>query len=424
VSISRIHISNFKSFGQGVEVDLHRLNVLIGVNASGKSNFVEAFDFLRDLAKDGLESAISYSSGGIDYLKNLRSQPKDPIELEVTAELKYKGKSGRTVGAFNGSRGAIEIDVSETRYKFVLWPTSDKAVEETITHRAKVTFIPAKGDGSSAEPVAVLDGEIQISSSNGILRYSPLFIRVSAEAEIATPDVFNPFFMGGEIEPKDLLIQNRLNFFGQHFLDDIGIYDFDPNLPRDARWGPGSAELERDGENLAIVMKAILDDPEKKRKLLNLMGYILPSVSEMRTEQHSDGSVLPAFSETYNPEAPLPATIMSDGTISVTDLIVALYFTENSLVVIEEPDRSIHPSLISAVMSLIREVSEKKQVIITTHNPELLRHVEAIGDILLVSRDHQGDSQISRPAQKDEIKAFLSEELGIAELFVSNLLGA
>jgi AAA15 family ATPase/GTPase len=100
VSISRIHISNFKSFGQGVEVDLHRLNVLIGVNASGKSNFVEAFDFLRDLAKDGLESAISYSSGGIDYLKNLRSQPKDPIELEVTAELKYKGKSGRTVGAF------------------------------------------------------------------------------------------------------------------------------------------------------------------------------------------------------------------------------------------------------------------------------------------------------------------------------------
>ena len=75
-------------------------------------------------------------------------------------------------------------------------------------------------------------------------------------------------------------------------------------------------------------------------------------------------------------------------------------------------------------MSLIREVSEKKQVIITTHNPELLRHVEAIGDILLVSRDHQGDSEISRLAQKDEIKAFLSEELGIAELFVSNLLGA
>lgn len=53
MSIKRIRATNFKSFDE-LDVDLARLNVLIGPNASGKSNFVEIFEFLRDIAKSGL----------------------------------------------------------------------------------------------------------------------------------------------------------------------------------------------------------------------------------------------------------------------------------------------------------------------------------------------------------------------------------
>jgi energy-coupling factor transporter ATP-binding protein EcfA2 len=423
MSITRVRISNFKSFGKDVDVGLGPLNVLVGPNGSGKSNFVAVFSFLKDLAKEGLESAISYTAGGIDYLKNLRSEPHDPLRLEVTSDLGYHGKSLRVPGA--GPIETIEIEISGTNYNFTLWSSrgkgsSDISVHEMITHGAKVTVIPAGDPGGKN---VVLDENIRISKMDEVTSYAPFSITISPGLKILTEQIFKPFFVANESKSDELLIQSRLNFFGQHFLDDAGIYDFDPNLPRDAVGGPGGSELESDGENLAIALKSILEDPEKKRKFLNLMSFVLPFVTEMTTALHSDGSVLLRFAEGYRPEAALPATVMSDGTINVTALLVALYFMDNPLAIIEEPDRGIHPSLASAVMIIIKEVSQQKQLIITTHSPELLKHV-SLEDILLISRDKSGDSTISKPGEKEGIRKFLSDELGIADLFVSNLLGA
>ena len=67
--ISEIRISNYKSF-KDIKLELKRFNVLIGANASGKSNLVSVFSFLRDLAKHGLKDAISMH-GGNEYIKNL-----------------------------------------------------------------------------------------------------------------------------------------------------------------------------------------------------------------------------------------------------------------------------------------------------------------------------------------------------------------
>lgn len=67
-TISKIRVSNFRSFGD-LEVELGNFNVVIGANASGKSNFVQIFRFLRDVAIYGLEDAISLQ-GGAEYLCN------------------------------------------------------------------------------------------------------------------------------------------------------------------------------------------------------------------------------------------------------------------------------------------------------------------------------------------------------------------
>jgi predicted ATPase len=62
MGIDKIKVSNFKSFNN-LEVDLNNFNVLIGSNASGKSNFIKIFEFLRDISKYGLDNAISMQGG-------------------------------------------------------------------------------------------------------------------------------------------------------------------------------------------------------------------------------------------------------------------------------------------------------------------------------------------------------------------------
>ncbi len=69
----------------------------------------------------------------------------------------------------------------------------------------------------------------------------------------------------------------------------------------------------------------------------------------------------------------------------------------------------------------MKEVSEGKQIIITTHNPEIIKHA-GLENIYLVSRNNQGFSTISKPSEKEEIKIFLENEMGIEELYVRNLL--
>jgi predicted ATPase len=127
------------------------------------------------------------------------------------------------------------------------------------------------------------------------------------------------------------------------------------------------------------------------------------------------------MSEIYAEDTYFPASLLSDGTINIIALIVALYFEDMPFIIIEEPERNIHPHLISRVINMLKDVSPKKQIIITTHNPQIVKYAD-LEDLLLISRNDKGYSEISKPAENEEIKAFLEEELGIEELYVSNLL--
>ncbi len=75
--ISKIRLSNFKNF-EDVEVDLSDMNVIVGANASGKSNFIEALQFVKDIKDFGIENAISLH-GGIEYLQNIQLKKKTTV---------------------------------------------------------------------------------------------------------------------------------------------------------------------------------------------------------------------------------------------------------------------------------------------------------------------------------------------------------
>ena len=81
MSLENIKVQNFKSF-KNLDVSLDEFNVIIGANASGKSNFAQAFSFLRDIVTHGLDSAISLQ-GGLKYLRSFAS-PDAPVTYEIT----------------------------------------------------------------------------------------------------------------------------------------------------------------------------------------------------------------------------------------------------------------------------------------------------------------------------------------------------
>ena len=121
--------------------------------------------------------------------------------------------------------------------------------------------------------------------------------------------------------------------------------------------------------------------------------------------------------------------LLSDGTISIISIIVALYYQKHSIIFIEEPEHGIHPSLIDDLISMIYDVAESfnKQIIITTHSPEILRvnGKDRIENLLLIEKKDYY-SQIDMPGDNSKklVKAFLKNGLGIDTLFIQNLLDA
>ncbi|MBC8521401.1 MAG: AAA family ATPase, partial [Methanomicrobia archaeon] len=80
MQIKTIKVSNFKSFEE-VNVDLGGFNVLIGANASGKSNFINVLQFLKDIAENGLDNAISMQ--GADYIQNINIGASKNLSVEL-----------------------------------------------------------------------------------------------------------------------------------------------------------------------------------------------------------------------------------------------------------------------------------------------------------------------------------------------------
>ncbi len=181
--------------------------------------------------------------------------------------------------------------------------------------------------------------------------------------------------------------------------------------------------MERNGENLAIVIRNILSNKEKSRQFANIVSDILPFIKELDVEKFYDKSLLFKVRESFNANMDIPSSLLSDGTISITAILIALFFEDKDLAIFEEPEHGIHPALIAKLMQLFYQASEKKQVIITTHNPEILKHTR-LDDLILVSRNDDGFATIGKPAEKEMVKAFLENELGIDQLFIQNLLDA
>ncbi|MEE9283542.1 MAG: AAA family ATPase [Nitrososphaerales archaeon] len=413
--IVQLSVSNFKSFKK-LELNLDPFSVFVGPNASGKSNLVSIFRFLKDVSDSGLENAISMH-GGVEYVRNIQLGNSKNLSLSVDVDL-GANPSRFFVGSKEGGKAHVGAVVTRFVYEFEIQfmkASKYKVAEERLTLWSQFIELTER-EGHLTEAGEIAEGQFSAMRKGDKTEFQlPKEIEDLVERPLHLEKTF-----GKEASSAELSFPHEFGHLILMAFDDVSIYDFDLKLSKKAIPITGKTDLEPDGSNLAISLNRILSSKPDRDKFLNLIRDLLPFVERVSVEKLIDRSLILSFGETYHSKF-VPATLISDGTVNVVALIVALYFEEKSVIAIEEPDRRAHPGLIRRIVEMLREASQKTQVIITTHNPEMVKRA-GLDALYFVYRDSDGFSRVSRPSQAEEVKTFLENRIGLDDLHIDGLL--
>lgn len=409
MKISNIEIKNFKSF-KDISVDLNKFNVVIGESASGKTNFIESFKFLKDICDD-YEKGIRRHGKGL--LQNINLKSESPTCIKVIFKEDNHSLGIKIPNKFNNNENN-RICYNLIEYELNLDFKSD---DEIIKESVKLNYL-IKDDNANE----VYQNALFLINNNG-------HVEVNFENE---EYIDEEFFVPGALlnivnnnfnEEKGLLINSPLSSVPIPWSNHIKLFEFYNLDPKFSKMSTpsGNDVLSEYGDNLPYFLEKILNNQSEKNEFMNLVSDLLPHIEDINVFDLNNTGKMFKVLENYN-EDEIISPFVSDGTANIIALISTLYFGKGNTIFIEEPERHIHPSLFISLVSMMKEVSSKnKQIILTTHNPELLNYCD-IEDICLISRDNDGFSIIKKPSDNEIVKKFM-EDLSIGEIFVDGYWG-
>lgn len=406
--IKRIKIHNFKNF-KDIDVELNRFNVIIGQNASGKSNFKQIFSFLKDIVTKGLENAIAIQ-GGSEYIRNFGFN-----DMTLKMEIHFNSDLPNEILRVHprGDYGII-LTTKNIVYNFSL--LFNKNLSYKITED-KLTIIGSFEDESQGKKI--ISGKIIFSKHGKEIKRKYTFPPIAGSILQRQYEIFE----FSPLTDKQLLLEAKLFGFmvknWYRFLSNMVIHNFNPELLKSSSYPRSGSELNYNGSNLSFILSQLKKDSKKSEALQHYVRDLLTFFKSIFIERTTDGSLRFNLKEIYSSRK-LPAIYVSDGTVNVLALIITLFLQNNKLTVIEEPERNLHPGILSSLMQLMDEASHENQVIITTHNPILLDYVN-LENILIVTRKTEGDSIIITPKNHDEVKKF-KDIMSMKHLMTQNLL--
>ena len=422
MKITKIHVKNYKSF-KDETIEFDTLNILIGANASGKSNTISLFRFINQIIEYGIENAISLS-GGIEYVLNTNIGKKEPLSLSFSYDCLEKNWK-KSLGGKNNN-----IVLAGYDYSFEITPHK-RGSGFTITKDSivfKYCQIINDNNDSSIEIDKQKCYYEEYKRTNRKIVGTTVNKTDYVESQKNKDNINSSFivdYLNNARTKKNELLLHFISLFLPlhfHYNDElVRIYDFDPKLMKKSASLTSISRLEEDGSNLANILQGLLKNNQNKNKLINYLNDSLPFVKSISTERNFDKSVSYKIKESYSKKE-LYANFLSDGTVSMLAIIIALNF-ERSLgtIILEEPERNLHPALMSRVIEMAKETSSKRQIIITTHTPELIKYADE-DSILFASRCSEGYTCIKKPINDEEVKTFLQNEIGIDKLFAQNMI--
>lgn len=198
-------------------------------------------------------------------------------------------------------------------------------------------------------------------------------------------------------------------------LSRMGFYNLNPDRIRDLQAPDAAALLRRDGSNLASILANLTRKaPERKERIEEYLSRVVPGVKGVEVKAMGSKETIEFRQRVKGSEYSwrFDAASMSDGTLRALGVLVSLFQFSNGdgpvvrLVGIEEPETALHPAAAGLLLDSLLEASEKIQVIVTSHSPDLLDSKELPADAIFAVVGSEGESQIARVNQagRDALK--------------------
>ena len=376
--LGRLVFQRFRSL-PSEQVTFDNPTFVAGQNGSGKSNFADALAFLAEAMTSPLQAVLE-RRGGLSAVAHRSSARGRPSNLGLAVELMNPDESTAAARYGFELRARRGYGFQVAREKCTVWKLDGS--REWFYRSPRYH----RGWDSSATSL------------------KPALERNA----LALP------LVGGDARFQAIV----------RFLSGMWTYRIEPTTLRAMQDPDGGVRLHSDGSNAASVLREIQrqskGDWERIRELLD---RVVPGTLGVRPKKHGNKLTL-EFTQDWGKSEPVKfeAFSMSDGTLRVLGLLTAIFQRPApSLLVIEEPEATMHPGALGSILDVLRHAARFMQVVVTTHSPEILDAKWIEDRHLRIASWNKGATRISPVS--DAAQTALSEHLmGAGELLRSNAL--
>ncbi len=351
--LRRVRIRGYKSIAF-CDVTLEPLTVLVGRNASGKSNFLDALAFLGDCAKLGVAQAIQ-RRGNMQSLL-CRSGEPNALTFEIESRFAAGANSYEQEAHYRLTIPAIRMDGVLTHGEPEEWVT----IKEPSTGWQGGLSCR----GPAPKDVLVYTGSMELGTH-------PTPTDTASWKVASGQLLFNYLGQSPYVEWVDSL--RRMNF-----------YNFSPEAMRPLqRPNPGQM-LDHHGQNLARVLAGTRQhDNWAFQRIGRYLSAVVPGIERFDIVPYGEYETVHFWlaCNGSDKKQDFDASSMSDGTLRVLASLTAAFQNAlpwgcPSVVGIEEPETALHPGAMRALVAAMDEASLRTQILLTSHSPDLLDAAE------------------------------------------------
>lgn len=389
--LQNVKLQNFLSYGSNSQtIELKPLNVLIGTNASGKSNLIEAFSLLKSTPQD---LSIPIIKGG--GLEQWLWKGKEQLSIA----------SMETIINYEDRENHEKHIPLKYRLSFTMVGQKLEIIDEVIENESKIN--------EDQEDVHFYyryqNGKPALNYKN-ILEENDNFSKNTRDIKRQLKREDINFEQSILSQKKDSILFPELTYLGNKFSQfkiyqewNVGRYT-PPRKPQPTDL-PNNFLLE-DASNLALVINN-LEYRGLKPRLLKELQKFYPKVEDIYVI--FNGNTAQIFIKEKDLTAPISAYHLSDGTLRYLCLLsILLHPSPPPLICIEEPEICLHPDIIPNIAELLIEASQKTQLIITTHSDALVSGLSEIPESILVCERNEEGTYLKRLESK-KLKQWLED---------------
>ncbi len=374
--IKQIQLQNFLSF-RNLTIELNPgLEIMVGINGAGKSNFFRAIDLLRQgVSKKQLKEFVIDRMGGLDNLL-FKERNANPAIESTTLRFVFDGIT------VSESEPELTDDLIYTITLKRLPASSNYYVTEKVESSRGLLYLEFNsGSGELRE------GKSENNGDSNLIKYTGF---VSPQ-ELALSQVFD-----SNRYPELSALRNAIN--------EIEVYHYFDTTPASLIRKPALPTSEKrllpTGANLPQILNTMkINNRSNFNRVVEFLKEINPHFTEI--DFNFIGGNIELMLGELNLEGSIHVSGISDGTLQYLCLLaVLLNGNRGKVVCIEEPELGLHPDMINGIARLLDEKSTETQFIVSTHSESLLDNCE-LEDILIFEKDDMNSTSVNRYSEAD-----------------------